>query len=179
MLAAELGLGDVVEALMSDRHCNVREVDNEGCNALHYAVRRGHQHVVDLLLPLCMPLPSPSLPYPPLPLPPSRPHFTSVRDSSTGAKETAVHLALEHGYWDMGRSLLAAGCNAEAVTVDGVSPIHLFAAGPDEPSNLVSFLAKGSDINIRNGDGLTPLSIAERAGNERLADLLRRHGAKR
>ena len=39
-------------------------------------------------------------------------------------------------------------------------------------------IAKGAYVNARNGDGRTPLSYAQEKGYTKIAELLRKHGAK-
>ena len=39
-------------------------------------------------------------------------------------------------------------------------------------------IAKGADVNARDGDGRTPLSYAQDKGHTKIVELLRKHGAK-
>jgi ankyrin repeat protein len=39
-------------------------------------------------------------------------------------------------------------------------------------------IAKGADVNVKNNQGRTPLSLAKKKGHNEIVELLRKHGAK-
>jgi len=74
--------------------------------------------------------------------------------------------------------LTSPGCDVEISTADGIRPIHLLAESPGDDYELMKmFMLRGAQINAKTHDGETPLTIAVRSGNPKIADLLRREGA--
>ena len=62
---------------------------------------------------------------------------------------------------------------------DWKSTPRLKIGGPSRFGLVQFLLDRGADVNLVAGNGSTPLDISEAAGARRIADLLRRHGAKR
>jgi ankyrin repeat protein len=58
---------------------------------------------------------------------------------------------------------------------DGWTPLHEAARDGQIPVAKL-LLSRGADINATNDDGDSPADCAIRAGDKRMADLLRRHG---
>lgn len=73
--------------------------------------------------------------------------------------------------------LIARGADINArATRQGWTALH--GAVSSGRVDLVEFLLrKGADIAVKDGGGLTPLQVANRAGHQDIAELLRRHGA--
>jgi ankyrin repeat protein len=63
-----------------------------------------------------------------------------------------------------------------ALEADPWTPLHL-AAGNGSVELAEVLLAAGAEVEARGPDGRTPLAIAVERRHDRVADLLRRHGA--
>jgi hypothetical protein len=86
---------------------------------------------------------------------------------------TALHTAVESGYLEKVRLLLAAGADPGAEDASGNSPLHLSALleKPDEIVKLL--LAAGAKAYHRNSAGKTPVDLALGKGNSSSVELLR------
>lgn len=93
----------------------------------------------------------------------------SARDSAGG---TALHAAASRGLLEASRMLLQAGSDGNAVDMGTNTPLHrLGAAGVDgqTSSDLASLLLEwGASLEIKNSEGLTPVSAALASRNRPL-----------
>ncbi len=79
---------------------------------------------------------------------------------------------------EMTRMLLDKGANPNIkLAADGSSPFY-WAVSYGLTETVELCLAKGADVNARNGNGHTPLWKAKEQGCTEIAELLRQHGAK-
>ena len=117
-------------------------------------------------------------------------------NARTGDGETPLHEAVRSRRLPHVATLLAAGADARASTVEGDTPLHYSARrsrawGRRPPSAdelarsftadtaIVSALIRaGADVNAHNHAGETPLRLARRERNDRLADVLLGFGAE-
>src|SRR5699024_12457618 len=82
-----------------------------------------------------------------------------------------------HGRPDAVMTLLASGADPRAADAEGDTPMH-HAARSSDPGAVALLRDAAADIDILNGDGLTPLGVACMAGNWRLAKFLLERGAR-
>ena len=89
------------------------------------------------------------------------------------------------GKRDLAERLIAGGADVNAKNVAGETPLLIAIENGQDASlarlvDMVELLiAGGADVNAKNDFGWTPLGVAESRGFKEIADLLRKHGAKR
>lgn len=131
----------------------VDQIDSRGDTALHWAVREGHEQMVDLLLNLG-----------------ANPNGMPTRHPKPGPLELAV--ANDHG--KVVKLLLDRGANANEMDVSKGGPLQ--AAAKKGNLHLVRMLIKyGADVKGCSGGENSPL--LQTGGNEEIARLLIREGA--
>ncbi len=74
-------------------------------------------------------------------------------------------------------TLLANGADPRTPDADGNTPLH-HAARSSDPGVAALLRDAAAEVDVRNGEGVTPLGIACAAGNWRLARFLLERGAK-
>lgn len=100
-----------------------------------------------------------------------------------GAKYTdktiPLHRAVQNGHLETVSSILAHGADVNAGDDQGTRALH-FAAKACQMDIVETLLAHGADINIKDNDGETPMDRFAQSScrNEKLANLLREHGAQ-
>ena len=92
--------------------------------------------------------------------------FTALHYAAFFDGPETTLLLVEHG----------ADVNAFADNEIGVHPLNSAAAGRREVAAIL--LEHGADPNARTSRGFTPLDAAREKGDEKLAELLRAHGAQ-
>ncbi|KAG2417091.1 hypothetical protein HFD88_008309 [Aspergillus terreus] len=180
--AAGDGDADRVQHLL-ESNVNPDETDEQSWTALHHAVWRGHEEVVDLLLK------------------------KSDHSLRTLSGEQAIHLAAERGNSNMVKLLLES-CDPHLPRGDGQTPLHLAArigstavvelilakiSDPDTPNAesqtalhaasaeghiqvVNALIAKNAGLNRNDRMGNTPLHLAVSNGHEQVARFLFQHG---
>ncbi|KAJ5804882.1 hypothetical protein N7474_010769 [Penicillium riverlandense] len=162
-------------SLLLERGANAEHADNDGTTPLVRAIRNGNEDAVRLLLQ----------------------HQVDLQRTDQSGK-TALHAAVEQGYTSLVRLISGYGANIEAKDVQGRSPLHLAVSlhqhdifafllckGADletkdaelrtplhtaAGSTYLSMILLGRDVNACVADiqGITPLHLAAKAGNELL-----------
>jgi len=143
----------VKEFLAADADVNAK--NKYGETALHYAARRGHKEIAELLIAKGADVNT---------------HSLSARRAY---EETALHFAAVQGHKEIAELLIAEGADVNAQDGFRRTPLHHAAhEGHREVAKLL--IAEGADVNETNGSGETPLNSAKKE----LTDLLRKHGGK-
>jgi ankyrin repeat protein len=76
------------------------------------------------------------------------------------------------------RGLLESGFDPNQTSpTDGTAPLHNIVVKPNSAGLVEMFLRHGADPNLPRGDGKTPYTLAARAGNTAVMELLQKHGA--
>ena len=120
-------------------------------NSIHDAARKGNLEGVEALLK-------------------GNPDLVSSRDDSGS---TPLHWAAQTDHKDVAQLLLASGADVNARDNSGETPLHRAVLHKDMVELL---LASKADIDAKECDGWTPLRVADLAGQEDVAELLRQHG---
>lgn len=98
--------------------------------------------------------------------------------NATDLSGTALHVATAKGYIAIAAALLDAGADIEA-TADPARahPLHLAALVDDAP--MAAFLIeRGADVAARDGEGRTPLMVADAFHSAAVAELMLLRGIK-
>jgi ankyrin repeat protein len=97
-----------------------------------------------------------------------------INQTGIGYGATPLSMALAGGHLEASKLLIEKGANVNAI-VDGGGNLLFFIA-PSGKEDLVELLLKnGAKVNHKNKYGDTPL---DEAADEKIADLLRKHGGK-
>ncbi len=152
--AAASGEIDKVEALISKGvDVNVREWGSLK-TALHYAVEKRHEKVVELLL---------------------------VKGADTDARDafsaTPLHYAVERGYKEMVELLIVNGAEVNAKDKWGYTPLY-YAIWNEDKDMIRLLVAKGADVSFTPKDDYPSLHYAVWNEDMELAELLVNNGAK-
>ncbi len=85
---------------------------------------------------------------------------------------TALYAAVKRGHLAVARRLLAQGANPDIANTSGRSPLHIAAKRPDAEMTrlLLAYNANPDTELIRSG--LTPMALAQRHGNEDVANII-------
>lgn len=99
-----------------------------------------------------------------LPLQSSRTHADGKNNSEyvnskTKEGDTALHLSIKRGYYNITRLLLERGANINSKDQDGYTPIHK-ATLFNYPNILKLLIRRKGDVNTFNNNGYTPLMLA-------------------
>ena len=77
--------------------------------------------------------------------------------------DSLLHIAVAKGHVPAIQECLAAGIPVDLLASDGHAPLH-WALACDDPAIMTLLLERGSSVDVRSGEGATPLmSAAERA----------------
>ncbi len=95
---------------------------------------------------------------------------------------TALIAAAHLGHVEVVETLIAAGAPLDHVNnLDWtalIESIVLGDGGPRHTATLAALVDAGADVNLADGNGRTPLELAERSGYREMARILRAAGAK-
>ena len=151
-IAVSKGYKEVAELLVTNG-ADVNTKDN-GSTPLHKAAQFGHKEIVELLI-------------------------NKVADVNAKGElgETPLHSAAADGEKEIVELLIVAGADVNVRDKEGYNSLH--RATYERHKNVVELLiAKGTDVNAKTNQGETPLDMAVVVGNNKIADLLRKHGGK-
>ena len=87
---------------------------------------------------------------------------------------TALHYAAASGDDEIVRLLLARGAKIDAVSPpkSGAYTPLMMAAREGHDATALLLMEKGANPRLKNGEGLTPVALAERAGKPRVAETI-------
>jgi hypothetical protein len=153
-IAAELGLGDLVQRLLIKYPEDLNTKGSLWGPPLCAAVAGGHAHVTSLLLE----------------------HGANAHLKGTQRyHQLPMHLASRFGHVEIGKQLLDHGADVNLRDNLGRTPLCITAN-----FNTVEFaqmlLEHDAEINVKDRWGRTPLSVAEAYGHTDVARLLQEHG---
>lgn len=135
---------------------NIREVGRNNRTALHYAAAAGQTRVAKILI--------------------RNKADVNARNDEDG--RTPLHYAATEGHADIARLLIASGANLEAVDLTDLTPLaEACCSSMDAPAHIEFvelLLSKGANVNGNNKAACTPLQLA---GDGKIANILRKHGA--
>lgn len=160
--AVEEGYIEIVRLLI-ESGVNLNAKDVNGYTPLHIAVERNFSEIAKLLIK----------------------SGADLNSKGVGLlEETPLHLAIKEGNNEMVKLLLESGADVNARDSDGETPLHTVVwsnkISPESVSETISILIKhGADVNAKNYEGETPLDLAIKTGKERIANELRKYGAKK
>jgi ankyrin repeat protein len=124
----------------------------DGKNALHEATLRGHLEIVRLLVPRCN-------------------TDARVNDGMMVQEETALMMAAQLGWLEIGRELIQGGAAVNAATADGYTPL-IFAAKFGQLDFVNLLLIKGADRTRTSRDGRTAFDWLNRDARRQMEDRL-------
>ena len=103
-----------------------------------------------------------------------------------GSGVTPLHWAAMWGHTEVAELLIRIGAHVDRTDNSGNIALHYAALGAgfkqtkrgDQKGVAELLIANGANVNVRRGDGKTPLDRANDSGGVELADLLREHDGK-
>ena len=132
--AASHGFRDLAEHLIAEHPEHVNARGGHDVTPIHVAARKGHAHILSLLLE----------------------HGADL-EGKAGYDQTPLHLAPWNGNLEVGQCLLNHGANINARDTDDWTPLH-WAVRRENSFQAVQFLLeRGADVNARDKNGNTPL----------------------
>ena len=158
----------VVKLLLSYEACDVNIIDNNNCNALHYACRSGQSDVVELLLK----------------------HHCNVNLKDKEMK-TPLFVACEEVHVDIVKMLInQVNCMIDVLDVEGNGLLHATCGQSCRSDNykreemystkngcieiIGILLGKSCDMNVLNNEGQSELHVACKYGDTEIVDILLR-----
>jgi hypothetical protein len=152
--ACSIGVGSWVRAILTQKrwkswvYLAVNRKDNNGCTALHFAAKRGHEAVVQLLL--------------------DKGADIKAKDKPG---QTALHFAVTGGHEAVVQLLLNKGADINAKDNNGKTVLHRAAFGGHEA--VVRLLVdSGADVKAKDNNGKTALYWPAQYGTEAMVRLL-------
>ena len=159
--AAQTGNVEMAELLLA-HGADVNAKADAGWTALHWAVYWQHPAMVELLL---------------------RHHADANARNSIGC--TPLHWAAIRGNKALAERLLANQADVNAGDYQQRTPLH-YATYWEHKDVIEALIAHNADVNAHatadlhpDGNAITPLDVADRYGRFEIAQMLRKHGAKR
>ena len=92
---------------------------------------------------------------------------------------TSIHDAAAVGDIEAVKQLLSGGADVNAKDTDdaiGMTPLHFAVA--NSHNEIVEMLLVNAGVNVKTGNGLTALDLAESKGDKEIIAILQKHGAK-
>lgn len=183
--AALNGFQEIVPVLLEyGADANMKNV--KGLVPLHYATKKGHSEVVDLLLQYTDENSQNNKGKTPLHYAASKGHIGVARllieyGADVNKKDTfgwtPLRAAVNNRHEAIVRLLLENNAYANVQSEDGYSPLHVAADGNDK-TIVYLLLNSGADVTLEAHDGETPLFFAARNGHVEVASILLQHGAR-
>jgi hypothetical protein len=94
------------------------------------------------------------------------------------SREVLERYSSPETYMERFRGLLDSGFDPNQTNpTDGAAPLHNTVVRPNSAGLVEMLLSHGANPNLTRGDGKTPYTLAARAGNTAVMELLQRHGA--
>lgn len=148
IIAAYSNHGEIVELLL--RHdANIESVNNEGCNALHFAAHQGYTAVVTTLLN----------------------HDAQIINSVNNFGHTALILAAKNGHVDVIKLLLERDATIELQDSKGRTAIY-YACQNNHQEIVSILLSHGANVYTPDLQGQTPYDLALTSDDQALIALL-------
>lgn len=135
------------------RGADVDQAEDDGTTALHVAVLRNREDIIDQLLKAG-----------------ANPNALNEHG------ENVLFLVNDKDDNDLIKFVLQIGADINQVDRDGNTPLIRFANW-DEDDRLKFFVDAGADLNVQNSDGNTALMVAARKGNDSAVKVLLAGGA--
>jgi ankyrin repeat protein len=99
-------------------------------------------------------------------------------DISGRALETPLHSAIAEKHREIVELLIMNGANVNALNLSKRTPLHFLASFIPDGTLAELMIGKGAEVNARDKNGEIPYVIAVRVGNQEVAKVLQRHGAR-
>lgn len=152
-------VGDVasINTVMSDAtgYCDVDQADKGGRSALHWAVIKGHENVVQVLVTV---------------------YHANIDLLTRETSESPLMLAVKAGNASMVLLLLNYGAQPQTTNSEGESALHLAAASGD-PEICDLLVQHGAWLELEDAEGESPLFFAVRENSLDIVTLLLAAGA--
>jgi ankyrin repeat protein len=97
-------------------------------------------------------------------------------NGAKGATETPLHSAIAESHEEVATLLVGAGADVDARNVSQRTPLHFVARFTRSAELAELLISKGADVRAKDKAGRTPMDFARDAGNDVVAEVLRRHG---
>jgi ankyrin repeat protein len=95
-------------------------------------------------------------------------------DAMDNKGKTALHFAVQSGFFEISEHLINCGCNVDAQNIGGQTALH-YAVFQQYPSIVKLLLANGANVNLPNIEGQTALHYAAQVGNFEIVKILIDH----
>ena len=151
MIGALQGHEDMMRVVL-DRKADVDRRTKNGDTAIKLACLKGHLGVVRLLV------------------------ARGAQISESGSGWQPIHYAAFEGHAEIVRYLLEKGAEKDALAPNGYSPL-LLAMRNDHMDAARELLYADADVRLKGARGETALSLAKKANDEKLVELIKRAGA--
>lgn len=149
--ACAAGLTSYLEAIIQQAPAVVNEWSSQGFTPLTIAVYFNKVDIVRLLLSKKV-----------------NPNAVTKNEQLT----TALHIAASNNNEEIGKLLIEANANVNAIQATGETPLH-FAAQHGNIDFIVALLENGADTRIINISGLSPIDLAYEKGHREIAEILK------
>lgn len=88
--------------------------------------------------------------------------------------ESALHAAIAERHRDVAEFLIKKGASVNARNRSERTPLHFLAVFINDRKLAELMIERGADINAKDKNGQTPIDLATNAGNNQVAEVLRR-----
>ncbi|APU98237.1 MULTISPECIES: ankyrin repeat domain-containing protein [Sphingobacterium] len=149
--ACAAGLTSYLEAIILQAPSVVNEWSSQGFTPLTLATYFNKADIVRLLLSKKV-----------------NPNVVTKNEQLT----TALHIAAANNNEEIGKLLIDANANVNAIQATGETPLH-FAAQFGNIDFIVALLENGADTRVINISGLAPMDMAYEKGHKEIAEILK------